>query len=846
MSAPVSVDDSSFEDPEDHVQGIHALAMEHVARGEYDMALQAFSQVLSVYMEKYGRAHPHTASAYHNLGTVHSKRAGLLLENTAHQRHCREQALFAARDSPQLGPSHPNVAVSLVRIGFLLLQSRQYQNAVITFQEALRIRIDHYGPTHALVANLYNNLGVCNMHLEEFEVGRRYLQQALDIQKDLLGQDEFSKTALLELADTLCNIGGLCLEWIRQQGPDARHALDAESAFLEALEVRAKVLGENHALTNQVRSLHDMVRSIPLPALSEKSSSAGQGMSPARSARSQRSDAKPEQSSPGRPRRTGGSPVPLVTQPKSPVTRRSVSPEAQQFPLPQQQERSQVDRRRQDPPGLDHPDLRRVPSPPVEQKHHQREPQAGNNRQLPEENTFEPRSGESPSGWISDAELRAHEATEENFVLDKAEDGQMSTVSYAQSAVSWSSSTQRETERLAYLMQAKAILDAHRGPSESTANTPTRVTPSRYENIKSHNDAMDDGLAPLGGNWPDSSSTRITPEVLKHPQRHLKMIHESAVNFFKRGRYSEALHLLEIIVDVQRRRNGPVHEDVGAALHNVGLAELRLGENYKALQAFEAAVRARKEALGRDHPQVAVSLVKVGITLMLLKRLEDSLWIFREALTVRRNALGPKHPSTARILNNIGCVHVEFDESKEAKRSFEAALEIQRNALSESPDSGPILFGAATTLQNLAYLYRKNRMYEKEALVLREAFGIQEQVLGEVHPTVVTTLESLARACTLSGHRDHALKYYNECLERLYEIDEDNREEQARIMFLMSGVHESMGDMESQIEKLQLASKVLRLDEISREGADLEYQIVEKLAQVRDLLARGQQPGRDY
>ena len=241
------------------------------------MALQAFSQVLTVYLEKYGRAHPLTASAYHNLGTVHSKRASLLLDHTLHQRHCREQALLcfqaaarSARDAPQLGPSHPNVAVSLVRIGFLLLQSRQYQNAVITFQEALRIRLEHYGATHALVANLYNNLGVCHMHLQEFVVGRRYLQQALDIQKDLLSQDEYSNAALLELADTLCNIGGLCLEWIRQQGPDARHALDAESAFLEALEVRSKVLGEHHPLTNQVRSLHDMVRSIPLPKLSDR------------------------------------------------------------------------------------------------------------------------------------------------------------------------------------------------------------------------------------------------------------------------------------------------------------------------------------------------------------------------------------------------------------------------------------------------------------------------------------------------------------------------------------------------------------------------------------------------
>ena len=76
--------------------------------------------------------------------------------------------------------------------------------------------------------------------------------------------DTLATTALLELADTLCNIGGLCLEWIRQQGPHAQHATDAEKSFSEALDIRTKVLGPNHALTSQVRSLYDMVRSLSL------------------------------------------------------------------------------------------------------------------------------------------------------------------------------------------------------------------------------------------------------------------------------------------------------------------------------------------------------------------------------------------------------------------------------------------------------------------------------------------------------------------------------------------------------------------------------------------------------
>jgi tetratricopeptide (TPR) repeat protein len=389
------------------------------------------------------------------------------------------------------------------------------------------------------------------------------------------------------------------------------------------------------------------------------------------------------------------------------------------MPTLEQREQSRSQRHRADPPALEfHPD--QAPSFPGEFD------TDSTARVIPGYRSAQSELGSAFSGMISDAELSAYEATEENFVLDypQKEDGQMTVISYAQSTTSMSSSTQRETERLAYLMQAKALLDAHRGNNGTPPNNMNKQRALRQEKSQAEPEAGEDGLAPLGGVWPEATTHRITPEVLQHPRRHMNTIHNSAATFLKRGRYSEALHLLEIVVDVQRSTNGAVHEAVGAALHNVGIAELRLGENYKALQAFEEAVRVRKGALGRDHPQVAVSLVKVGITLMLLKRLEDSLWIFREALTVRKYALGPQHPSTARIYNNIGCVHVEFNESQEAKQAFEAALDIQRKALDMDPNSGPILFGAATTLQNLAYLYRKNKMYEKEALVLRESLGV--------------------------------------------------------------------------------------------------------------------------
>lgn len=190
------------------------------------------------------------------------------------------------------------------------------------------------------------------------------------------------------------------------------------------------------------------------------------------------------------------------------------------------------------------------------------------------------------------------------------------------------------------------------------------------------------------------------------------------------------MHLFQIILDSQRRTFGELDPDVGAAWHNVGVALLRSERHDKALEAFERAVRVRKGSLGKDHPEVAVSLVKVGITQLLLHDFEMALLSFRDALAVRRHSLGALHPSTARVYNNIGCVHMEFNELPQARRAFEAALDIQRNALSNEPTSGPLLFGTATTLCNLGYLYRIREMPERAALLFKEALEVRHSSLS--------------------------------------------------------------------------------------------------------------------
>lgn len=210
-----------------------------------------------------------------------------------------------------------------------------------------------------------------------------------------------------------------------------------------------------------------------------------------------------------------------------------------------------------------------------------------------------------------------------------------------------------------------------------------------------------------------------------------------------------------------------------------------------------------------------VSLVKVGITLLLLHRFEEALWSFREALSVRKHSLGALHPTTARIYNNIGCVYVEFNEFKEARRAFEAALDIQRSALCNEPSNGPLMFGTATTLCNLGYLYRYRDMHAKAASVLKEAVDLQETVLGRSHATVLSTLDNLADSCANSGNAADALNYYNMVLGRFREggvADNSNKQHRAEavLLYKVSRVHRQQNDREAQLVSLKHALDAIR------------------------------------
>ena len=250
-----------------------------IQRGEYDRALGAFSKVLDSHTARYGEIHPFVASTMHNMGAVHSKNAKSQTNPRDVEKSnkdallCFQNAARIARDS--LGSDHPNVAVSLVRLGFTLLDMEQFENALVTFNEALRVRVASLGPNHALCSKIHNNIGVACLQMKRFADAGDAFHSALKIQRNVLSRlsvdcnkgqvrQDFFHRAKLELADTLCNIASLNLNWAEtgQLATNTEASLVGESisAFGEALNIRLEELGRSHPATQKTKGLLEKAR----------------------------------------------------------------------------------------------------------------------------------------------------------------------------------------------------------------------------------------------------------------------------------------------------------------------------------------------------------------------------------------------------------------------------------------------------------------------------------------------------------------------------------------------------------------------------------------------------------
>lgn len=112
--------------------------------------------------------------------------------------------------------------------------------------------------------------------------------------------------------------------------------------------------------------------------------------------------------------------------------------------------------------------------------------------------------------------------------------------------------------------------------------------------------------------------------------------------------------------------------------------------------------------------------------------------IAEHALEVATQKLGPDHPDVATSLNNLAALYRAQGDYAKAEPLYKRALAIREKAL------GPDHLDVANSLNNLADLFSTQANYAKAEPLCKRALAIREKALGPDHPDVATSLYRLA------------------------------------------------------------------------------------------------------
>lgn len=167
----------------------------------------------------------------HNIGEV------LLRSNHYKQALLHFQQAVRVRKGCN-GRDHASVAVSLVKVGITQLHLRRYDDALLSFRDALSIRRHALGHLHHSTAKIYNNIGCVHVEFKEFREARRAFESALDVQRNALCYTPDSIPILFDTATTLCNLGHM----YSIRGLDHKACL----IFEEASKFQEKAFGRHH------------------------------------------------------------------------------------------------------------------------------------------------------------------------------------------------------------------------------------------------------------------------------------------------------------------------------------------------------------------------------------------------------------------------------------------------------------------------------------------------------------------------------------------------------------------------------------------------------------------------
>ena|GEM_PF-5833597 len=154
-----------------------------------------------------------------------------------------------------------------------------------------------------------------------------------------------------------------------------------------------------------------------------------------------------------------------------------------------------------------------------------------------------------------------------------------------------------------------------------------------------------------------------------------KRLNQQVLQFYREGKYSEAIPLAEQALAIRQRILGQQHRDVASSLNNLARLYKSQGRYEEAEPLYRQALEMRKQLLGQQHRDVASSLNNLAGLYESQGRYEEAIPLAEQALAIRQRILGQQHRDVASSLNNLAGLYKSQGRYEEAEPLYRQAEE---------------------------------------------------------------------------------------------------------------------------------------------------------------------------
>jgi CHAT domain-containing protein len=334
---------------------------------------------------------------------------------------------------------------------------------------------------------------------------------------------------------------------------------------------------------------------------------------------------------------------------------------------------------------------------------------------------------------------------------------------------------------------------------------------------------------------PPAELTKEQKEKLAERDR----LEKSLAALERNSRYDKVPDALERIAGLEKEVLGEADGRVVVSLQRLANGREALGQFVKAIRLRKEILRLQEKRLGKGHwettdarlalqdsrrlagvsPEDRAALLQAqaeagrAVQLYQQGRPREAVPIALKVLAVCRKVLGEKHPDYATSLNNLANLYRMMGEHGKALPLFLETRDLRRKVLGEKhPDY-------AQSLNNLALLYQQMGEPAKALLLYLEARALYRQVQGERHPDYASSLHNLATLYREMGEHGKALPLYLEARDLRRKLLGEKHPDYAQSLNNLALLYRAMGEPGKALP-LFLEARDLRLQVLGKKHPD--------------------------